>query len=123
MEDAMIINKSSEERGLAHGSIYKTEFIELDDPAWYFEREPQNQQLSDYLDTDGLPIIGRQIHIDEPFYCFYNTDESKYIVKKFKGKEDAFINGVKLVSSLESSKKGRIACVTFRIPVRIHLSK
>lgn len=29
MEDAMIINKSSLERGFAHGSIYKSELIEL----------------------------------------------------------------------------------------------
>lgn len=29
MEDAMIINKASLERGFAHGSIYKCETIEL----------------------------------------------------------------------------------------------
>lgn len=29
MEDAMIINKSSFERGFAHGSILKSEFIDL----------------------------------------------------------------------------------------------
>lgn len=29
MEDAMIINKSSLERGFAHGSIYKCDLIEL----------------------------------------------------------------------------------------------
>lgn len=29
MEDAMIINKASYERGFAHGSVYKSEFIEL----------------------------------------------------------------------------------------------
>lgn len=30
MEDAMIINKSSLERGFAHGSILKTEIVTLD---------------------------------------------------------------------------------------------
>jgi DNA-directed RNA polymerase beta subunit len=30
MEDAMIINKSSYERGLMHGCVYKTEQIDLD---------------------------------------------------------------------------------------------
>lgn len=29
MEDAMILNKSSMERGLAHGTLYKTEMIDL----------------------------------------------------------------------------------------------
>ncbi len=29
MEDAMILNKSSMERGLAHGSMYKVECVDL----------------------------------------------------------------------------------------------
>jgi DNA-directed RNA polymerase I subunit RPA2 len=29
MEDAMIINKSAYERGFGHGTVYKTEFIDL----------------------------------------------------------------------------------------------
>jgi DNA-directed RNA polymerase I subunit RPA2 len=29
MEDAMIINKASFDRGFAHGCIYKSEFFEL----------------------------------------------------------------------------------------------
>jgi DNA-directed RNA polymerase I subunit RPA2 len=29
MEDAMILNKSSMERGLAHASLYKTEMVDL----------------------------------------------------------------------------------------------
>lgn len=33
MEDAMILNKSAVERGLAHGSLYKTEMIDLSDRA------------------------------------------------------------------------------------------
>jgi DNA-directed RNA polymerase I subunit RPA2 len=36
MEDAMILNKSSYERGLAHASIYKSEFIDLA-PVGYFQ--------------------------------------------------------------------------------------
>lgn len=31
MEDAMILNKSSVERGFAHGSVYKTESVFLSD--------------------------------------------------------------------------------------------
>ena len=30
MEDALIINKGSYERGFAHGALYKTEVIDLD---------------------------------------------------------------------------------------------
>lgn len=34
MEDAMIINKSSLERGFAHGSMLKSEFIELEEVSY-----------------------------------------------------------------------------------------
>lgn len=30
MEDAMVLNKSSYERGFAHGSIYKAQFVNLE---------------------------------------------------------------------------------------------
>lgn len=49
MEDAMIINKASEERGLAHGSIYKSEFIELEHETSYFARKPDPPDLANSL--------------------------------------------------------------------------
>lgn len=49
MEDAMIINKASEERGLAHGSIYKSEFIELEHETSYFSRKPDVADLANSL--------------------------------------------------------------------------
>lgn len=49
MEDAMIINKASEERGLAHGSIYKSEFVELEHEGSYFARNPNSAALADTL--------------------------------------------------------------------------
>lgn len=58
MEDAMIINKSSFERGFAHGSIHKAEFIDLESPGSYFERDPTNMKLTGLLDEDGLPFPG-----------------------------------------------------------------
>ncbi|KAH1016706.1 hypothetical protein HUJ04_007883 [Dendroctonus ponderosae] len=49
MEDAMIINKASEERGLAHGSIYKSEFVELEHEGSYFARNPNSAALAETL--------------------------------------------------------------------------
>jgi DNA-directed RNA polymerase I subunit RPA2 len=40
MEDAMIINKASYERGFAHGSVYKSEFIELKSVSFNCNRVP-----------------------------------------------------------------------------------
>lgn len=68
MEDAMIINKSAYERGLAHGMIYKSEFIDLKDPKSYFARDPENEGLLDKLDPDGLPNPGTPLKIGDPYY-------------------------------------------------------
>ncbi|XP_018572188.2 DNA-directed RNA polymerase I subunit RPA2 [Anoplophora glabripennis] len=116
MEDAMIINKASEERGLAHGSIYKSEFIELDHPTSYFARDPDAKNLSQYMDSDGLPYVGRKISNDEPLYCFYDCDKSTYVVKMVKGKEECYLHSVKLCGRVEVKSPCKIACLTYRVP-------
>ena len=68
MEDAMIINKSAYERGLAHGMIYKSEFIELKNQTDYFSRDPKKPELSKKLDTDGLPNAGTVLEEGDPYY-------------------------------------------------------
>lgn len=67
MEDAMIINKSAEERGFAHGMIYKSQFLELDGTS-FFARNPHDKKLDAFIDNDGLPYAGRVIALNEVFY-------------------------------------------------------
>lgn len=63
MEDAMIINKSSYERGWAHASVYKSEEIilqnsraRINDPIQYFHNiKPTGELVYENLDPDGLP--------------------------------------------------------------------
>ncbi|CAH0563356.1 unnamed protein product [Brassicogethes aeneus] len=114
MEDAMIINKSSDERGFAHGSIYKSEFVEVDHPHSYFCRDPNKENLSEFVDTDGLPVIGRKIQAGDPLYCFYSSDTSNYVTKKFGGKEECFVHSVRLCGDF-GVKAPKTACITFRI--------
>lgn len=119
MEDAMIINKSSDERGFAHGSIFKTEFISLDHPTSYFCRDSEQTHLSECLDSDGLPYISRRMKAGDPYYCYYSVDESQYKVVKFNGKEECYVTSVKLCSSFETTN--RTAAISFRIQVSITL--
>lgn len=115
MEDAMIINKAGDERGFAHGSIYKTEFVMLEHSSSYFCRDPEKPFLAEFLDTDGLPFIGRRMKEGDPLYCYYSVDESQYKISKFHGKEECFVDNVKQCASFETTN--RIACISFRIPV------
>lgn len=68
MEDAMIINKSAYERGFAHGSIYKSDFIELHNVSSYFMRDPSKNEIIPYIDNDGLPFVGARVQPEDPFY-------------------------------------------------------
>lgn len=112
----MIINKASEERGLAHGSIFKSEFLELDEASAYFCRDPKQPKLSEALDTDGLPYQGRLMTEGEPFYCYYSPDESKYVTRNFKGREVCYVHSVRLCGQLGIKSKP-MACLTLRVPV------
>lgn len=73
MEDAMIINKSAYERGFAHGSIQKSEFIELKGDS-YFARNPLDKRLEAFIDNDGLPFVGRRLTGRDPFYWLVRGD-------------------------------------------------
>jgi len=66
LEDAMIINKSSFERGFCHGSVYKSEKYEIIAENIKRGEEPGKKQLSNKnpqtgrqvtakLQSDGLP--------------------------------------------------------------------
>ena len=76
MEDAMIINRASIERGFAHGTVYKSYFIDLytivqgrkpknpgerETGDLVFDRDPKKPELSKFLDCDGLPMIGTRL--------------------------------------------------------------
>ncbi|KAK2584036.1 hypothetical protein KPH14_006488 [Odynerus spinipes] len=115
MEDAMIINKAAYDRGFAHGMVYKSEFVDLKDPKSYFARDPNKAILADKLDADGLPIPGIMIKEDDYYYCYYDAEQSHYVTGKYHGKEDVYIDNVKLCGTLNNHTPRR-ACITFRIP-------
>ncbi|XP_066246685.1 DNA-directed RNA polymerase I subunit RPA2 [Euwallacea similis] len=115
MEDAMIINKASEERGLAHGSIYKSEFIQLDHEGSYFARNPDVPTLAQILDADGLPYIGKKIQNSDILYCYYNVNRSMYQTIRFTGKEECYVHSIKICGDFNPKAKKTI-CITYRVP-------
>ncbi|XP_063972531.1 DNA-directed RNA polymerase I subunit RPA2 isoform X2 [Diachasmimorpha longicaudata] len=115
MEDAMIINKSAYERGFAHGMIYKSEFIDLPDTTSYFARQPEQPNLCEKLDADGLPNAGCKLQTGDPYYCFYDGQQGKYVVGKYKGKEDVVVDNIRLCGTTQA-RLPRKACITFRLP-------
>lgn len=96
MEDAMVINKSSMERGFFYGSIYKTEVVEI-------EREDK---------VIYTPEIGSYLKNGDLFYRLRKgTGEKKNIL--YKGFDSGFIDSVIFYDTGENSG------VAFKVKLRI----
>ncbi|CAI5515797.1 unnamed protein product, partial [Closterium sp. Naga37s-1] len=114
MEDAMIINKSSMERGFGHGYIYKNEVIEATQgsasrvakftpsglPVQMLGRPAIHRRGHKWtIDTDGLPRPGEHITSGDVYACKVNTVTGKADEIKLKGSEDAVVDGVTLIGT------------------------
>lgn len=122
MEDAMIINKSSYERGFGHGSVYKTKVIDLDleekqltkstgmpnlqfcnikSPPINIDNIESNDMIGEKyceeLDFDGLPSEGDIVNEGSPICCFVDRITGEFRIVKHKEAERAFIQTVRII--------------------------
>ena len=141
MEDAMIINKSSFERGFGNGSIYKSELIDLKDHTSaadgngssslrIFATTDVDLINGGILDHDGLPPVGRLLHPGDPFYSvalmtYGNSDASdsemmitnETIIRwKAAGLEEAYVESVRLMGDVAGLGPARKALIVLRTP-------
>lgn len=84
------MNKASWERGFAHGSVYKTEIVDLSEKVKgedgvVFGTKPSDPKVSGRLDADGFPPIGTKLNYGDPFYSYINlnTGQSHVIFYKY----------------------------------------
>uniref|UniRef100_A0A8C6WC10 DNA-directed RNA polymerase subunit beta n=1 Tax=Nannospalax galili TaxID=1026970 RepID=A0A8C6WC10_NANGA len=122
MEDAMIVNKASWERGFAHGSVYKTEFIDLSekikqgDDSLVFGVKPGDPRVMQKLDDDGLPFIGAKLQFGDPYYSYLNLNTGESFVVFYKSKENCIVDNIKVCSNDTGSRKFKCICITMRVP-------
>jgi DNA-directed RNA polymerase I subunit RPA2 len=126
MEDAMILNKASVERGFKHGSIYKTEIIDLRslggirggsvEIVYSFGRKEEDKSLDGIIDMDGLPFIGNKIECDDPICSYIDLSTGETKTHKYKSTETAFIYDVKLLGSDSGKSVLQNVAITFWIP-------
>ncbi|KAM6997876.1 LOW QUALITY PROTEIN: DNA-directed RNA polymerase I subunit RPA2 [Tautogolabrus adspersus] len=121
MEDAMIVNKSSWERGFAHGSIYKTELVDLadkvrGDDSVVFGTKPGDPKVLDKLDADGLPHIGSTLQYGDPFYGYINLNTGQSFITFYKNQESCVVDNIKICSNDSGSGRFKRVCITVRIP-------
>ncbi|KAH9421488.1 DNA-directed RNA polymerase I subunit RPA2 [Dermatophagoides pteronyssinus] len=123
MEDAMILNKSSVERGFQAGIINKTEVIDLYELAGlrstqlqelmlkfgYDETIDIDEKYSGMFDKDGLPFIGRLVCQDDPVCAYLDMVENRTKFHKYKSSEPAYIFDVKILSDGNETRITRVA--------------
>lgn len=138
MDDAMILNKSSHERGFGHGTIYKTKKITLKEEnrtksakhvTKLFGHAPNTLQKGwerTQLDEDGLPFVGRCI-TEGDILCAWHTVSADYSgnlvnrdgithYEKYKETEVAFIEEVRVIGSETGNEPMQTISIKLRIP-------
>ena len=131
MEDAMILNKGSYERGFGHASVYKTMKVSLEDeaeragasmksdnPRLRFGNKTNNdgELLHPSLGADGLPEIGGCVEEGDPLYCVVDDLSGRDRVGKHKEKEKAYIQMVRALGGANPKKSDHDISITLRFP-------
>ena len=129
MEDAMILNKSTHERGFGYGTVYKSEIVNLRDLVGGGARSgalPVHFGVGDdvrsddvrrtQLDVDGLPFVGDLLTKGSPLYAAYNDATGRTLVKRFKGDEAAYVDTVRLIGSDAGDSECQKVQIMFRVP-------
>lgn len=110
MDDAVILNKSSHERGFGYGTIYKTEVVDLKEKKkagdrgiyHHFGFGPQistsmADRLRDKIDDDGFPFIGSLLREGDPLAVYWDEITGRTMIEAYHGPEDAFVDEVRIL--------------------------
>lgn len=126
MDDAMIINKSADERGFGYGTMYKTEKIDLSlnrsrgDPIsqhFGFGSDEWPKEWLEKLDEDGLPYIGTYVEEGDPICAYFDDTLNKTKIKTYHSSEPAYIEEVNLIGD-ESNKLQELQTVSIKYRIR-----
>ncbi len=133
MEDAMIMNKGSLQRGLAHATLYKTETttipsgsedmfgrhsteLHMDSTTCKTYGFPTDARVSTtHLDVDGTARLGSVIQNGDAFCGVFNRVTAHAKLQRFKGSDKAVIDRVSMISTFnDKGRKETKLTTTFR---------
>ncbi|CAD2104702.1 DNA-directed RNA polymerase I subunit RPA2 [Plasmodium vinckei petteri] len=126
MEDALIINKASSDRGMFRTHIYKTEIIDLykktDSPDFVLgnniryttnslsSKNNIREHKGKFLNKDGLPCINQKMIENNPLYSYINKKNELTTYEIFKTHGDYYVDCV----SNSQNSNNQVAIIRLR---------
>eukprot|EP00039_Didymoeca_costata_P006993 m.95259 g.95259 ORF g.95259 m.95259 type:complete len:1143 (+) comp13484_c0_seq4:183-3611(+) len=114
MEDAMILSKSSKERGFASANVVKTQLVDLAnihgmdksdmDILEFGALEDDPSIANGKLDMDGFPPIGTKLTSGDPLFGYINLTTKEMKIDRYKG-EDAYVIQVSRLGNFGDIKR------------------
>lgn len=113
IEDAMIINKSSYERGFGHGCVYKSHTVEVNPEGSHHQKKSSRFRMlftealvlksnkiavPEEVEKDGLAAIGSPMVKSKPEMVYYDSNKNELKKHYFKDTEKAYLEQVTLIS-------------------------
>ena len=128
IEDAMIINKQSMERGFKHGFVYTTEIVDLEKykgatgtiNLHLTNVAPNGQHYDANLDDDGLPRIGTKLTQGKIMYMLYDDIRREFKPVRYKKKEPCVIEMIKI---LETMSMGNDSAKIMKFSMKLRFSR
>ena len=143
MDDAMIINKSSHERGFGDGVIYKTKVYKLNEDSRATRSKTEIKSLFGFadsdpnispeahksLDSDGIISIGSKVSEGSIVLAWHSVMfdpsegklknlDGKTVYFKYKDTEEAYIDQIRLIGSETGDQPCQAISIKYRIPRR-----
>lgn len=130
MEDSVILNQASLNRGFAYATVTKTVEVDLQEAAKFVgastsgpdsrlrfsNKTVDGETLYKNLDDDGLPRVGDRLEEGDPLYCIVDTVTNHDKVMKHKERETAYVEAVRMVSPDSGRPAETKASLTLRFP-------
>lgn len=128
MEDAMILNKGSYNRGFGHASVYKTIEVDLaeeakmatpsgssDKPKMKFAtKKVDGESGHKTLHEDGFPGVGSYLELGDPYYSVVDDIEGRDRIGKHKERERAYVQAVRAIGVESGKAEENKASITLR---------
>ncbi|KAG8182422.1 hypothetical protein JTE90_018308 [Oedothorax gibbosus] len=114
MEDAIVLNQASIDRGLMHTIEYKTCMFDFKSLARElgctqteldFKCDPKDPDIQHFLDPKGRPHVGNIVKFGSPILSVYSTKSKKFLIKKYESKNSAYIDSVTFLLTSSSAKR------------------